>query len=80
MRELVLRIGGNGTLRCLYTDEFPLAKLGTIKIKRATVIRWNEPTQKWEVWSQHKRRRLYQHRRRTACLAWENNHQKELLE
>jgi hypothetical protein len=36
-------------MRCLHTDALPLATIGNLTIRRASVIEWDEMTQQWGV-------------------------------
>lgn len=68
---MIITISEDGTARCVYTDAFPLRDLGTLSVKRASTIEFNED--RWEV-------RLasapgvvaFSHQSRAECLAWEH--------
>lgn len=68
----VLTIGNDGSVECLWTEAIPLESLGTLHVKRASNVEFNEATQQWEV-------RLatapdvvaYSDPSRAACIAWE---------
>jgi hypothetical protein len=50
MENIVLRISPDGrTVTSLYSDRFRLQKLGPISVQRASDVRFNERSQKWEV-------------------------------
>ena len=49
MQEVVINVGSNGSTTSLHFDEFPLNYLGDMRVERASVIRFNEGTQKWDV-------------------------------
>jgi hypothetical protein len=36
-------------MRCLHTDALPLAAIGKLTIRRASVIEWDEAAQRWGV-------------------------------
>ena len=70
MNPCVLTFDNNGVGSCLYSELIDLQSIGSLEIKRATTIDFNNQSQFWEV----KDRRgsvLYFSRSRTACLAWE---------
>ena len=49
----VITFDDDGTANTLWTDKLPLAELGTMKVKRASWIDFNEGTQKWEICPHH---------------------------
>ena len=69
-----------GTARCLWTDDLPLAELGRLEVGRASTVEFNDGAQKWEV-------RLatapgvvaFGHESRAVCLAWETEEINERL-
>ena len=50
MNELILDITVDGRAQSLHMDEFPLDFLGTMDITRASEIKFNKYTQKWDIW------------------------------
>lgn len=64
----------DGSIECLWTDAIPLDQLGTLKVKRASNVEFNETSQEWEV-------KLatapdvvaFSHASRAQCIAWEIN-------
>ena len=60
---------GNG--HCLYTEAILLGSIGTLEIKRATNIEFNDHTQLWEVRDAKNNGILYQDASREICLRWE---------
>jgi hypothetical protein len=61
-----------GTIECLYTEAIDLQLLGPLRITRATDIRFNDPTQQWQVHDAVTDRVLFSNSSRSECLAWEN--------
>ena len=61
-----------GTVECLYTEAIDLRLLGKLQITRATDIRFNGPTQQWQVHDAGTDRVLFSNPSRDECLAWEN--------
>jgi len=62
---------GNG--QCLYTEAIDLKNIGTLEIKRATNIEFNDHTQLWEVRDAKNNGILYQDASREICLCWEHD-------
>ena len=62
---------GNG--HCLYTEAIDLKNIGTLEIKRATNIEFNDHTQLWEVRDAKNNGILYQDASREICLRWEHD-------
>jgi len=62
---------GNG--HCLYTEAILLGSIGTLEIKRATNIEFNDHTQLWEVRDAKDNGILYQDASREICLRWEHD-------
>ena len=62
---------GNG--HCLYTEAILLGSIGTLEIKRATNIEFNDHTQLWEVRDAKNNGILYQDASREICLRWEHD-------
>lgn len=69
----VLTFAAEGSCSTLWTDKLPLAELGTMRVRRASWIDFNEHTQKWEVrFEPHADDAAFSDPSREACLAWEN--------
>lgn len=49
MEELVIDILKNGKVEALHMDEFDLGFLGDKKISRASEIKFNSETQRWDI-------------------------------
>ncbi|MEA3207656.1 MAG: hypothetical protein QOE70_713 [Chthoniobacter sp.] len=69
----VLTFSAEGTCTTLWTDKLPLAELGTMRMRRASWIDFNEHTQGWEVrFDPHAADFVFSDPSREACLAWEH--------
>lgn len=66
-----LRFDAAGLVACLYTEAVDLRALGRLQVVRATDIRFNDPTQLWEVHCARSGDLLHTDPSRAACLAWE---------
>jgi hypothetical protein len=66
-----LSVEEDGTIETLWTDALPLAELGTMTMKRASRIEFNEEIQMWEVFIEGSRSAVYANQSRRACLDWE---------
>lgn len=62
-----------GTIECLYTEAIDLQLLGPLRITRATDIRFDDPTQQWQVHDVVTDRVLFSNSSRSECLTWENH-------
>lgn len=51
---VVLEFNPAGEAKAMHRDEFPLAFLGKMSIKRASDIRFSETTQLWDIWLMRK--------------------------
>ena len=71
MSTCVLTFDQHGTGSCLYSEVIDLLTIGSLEVKRATQIEFNNRSQFWEVKDQ-RNHVLYFSRSRTACLAWEH--------
>jgi hypothetical protein len=91
--EDVIEFSADGRAECLHTESIPLEQLGTLSMKRASSIEWNESNQEWEV---RTRLRLdevtymacdedpplvvrFADASREACLLWEREHFNHLI-
>ena len=61
-----------GIVECLYTEAIDLQLLGPLRITRATDIRFNDPTQQWQVHDAETDQVLFSNPSRVQCLAWEH--------
>ena len=67
-----------GTARCLHSDLIPLQSIGTLTVRRASSVEFNEQTQQWEVWPASAdydtaAKVLFASPSRADCLLWEEN-------
>lgn len=70
---MTLTFPPDGPATCLYSDLIPLTTLGTLTVRRASWIDWNERTQEWEVrFGPHDDHPVFSDPSRTACIAWEH--------
>lgn len=72
----------DGTARCLHSDEIPLHTLGTMTVRRASNVEFNERSQEWEVWPETRLWTqsffpMFRSPSRAECLAWERDHWEE---
>lgn len=51
MKNVVVKIDAKGNVRFLYDDSIRemVSNLGTMEMRRASQIRWNEVTQMWDL-------------------------------
>ena len=73
MTKNTLRFDTTGQVECLYNEAIDLRLLGTLKIARATSIRFNETSQQWGVHDAETNAVLYSNPFRSECLRWEHN-------
>lgn len=66
----VMRFDASGHGSCLYTELIDLQSIGSLEVRRASFIEFNNECQVWEVKNQAGRV-LFFSRRRADCLAWE---------
>lgn len=71
MKTLVISFGVDGGAQCLHTDSFPLADLGSLRVRRASHVTFNDFTQKWEVIWPGSDAVQFTNVSRAACIAWE---------
>jgi hypothetical protein len=48
-KEILVDISGAGAMHGLHFEEFSLTSFGNAQIKRATDIKWNERSQRWDI-------------------------------
>lgn len=68
----------DGTAEALWDETIPLHQIGTLTIRRATQIEWNQSRQEWEVRFILKDGTVsgeisYSNPSRDLCLAWERH-------
>lgn len=62
----------SGDIECLWTDELPLEALGSLKVRRASSIEFNEQMQQWEVrLAENPNVVVFTHPLRMVCVNWE---------
>ena len=66
-----ISVSESGDIETLWTDALPLAELGTMTMKRASKIEFNEEIQMWGVFIEGSRAAVYANASRQACLDWE---------
>jgi hypothetical protein len=71
MISSILRFDPDGRIACLYTEAIDLRTLGTLEVRRLTDVRFDEPTQQWEVVMVATGEVAHRDVSRGACLAWE---------
>jgi len=69
----VLVFDATGTGHGLYTEAIDLHELGPLRMRRASSVEFDPPSQQWEV-RLPDGTLLYRHHSRGACLAWERRH------
>ena len=69
-----LTFSPDGRATGLYTELIDLRTLGRLHCRRASTVEFNGKAQQWEVRRPGKRRVLFRHRSRQACLDWELSH------
>lgn len=75
---IVLQFTTEGECRCIYTEDFPLHKLGRQQMTRVSTIEWNDEMQQWEVVGSGNGV-LFASTSRRQCLDWEHENQDRLL-
>lgn len=71
MKSTLRFLADEGIVECLYTEAIDLQQLGPLQITRATDIRFNDLTQKWQVHEAGTDRVLFSDASRSESLAWE---------
>lgn len=71
-RQHILSVATDGTLRCLWNEDIPLAAIGSLTVERASTIEFDHQAQCWQVVIDGEA--AYSHPSREACLAWEHQH------
>ena len=69
----------DGTIKGLYTEALDLNTLGSLEVKRALAIEFDNPAQVWRVFDPYGRS-VYDSPSREDCLAWEREHLSRVLE
>ena len=63
----------DGTVQGLYTEAIDLTTLGSLRIRRATSLEFDNPAQVWRVFDR-RGRCLYSSPSRAHCLSWEQEY------
>ena len=71
--NLIISFSPDGFGRGLYSELIDLKQIGSLQIKRASQIEFNNEKQRWEV-QNLKGRVLFFSRSRATCLSWEQQH------
>jgi hypothetical protein len=71
MSTLVLTINPDGAGSCLYSELIDLQSIGSLDIRRASHIEFNNTTQRWEV-KNLRGNVLFFAKTRIACVEWEH--------
>ena len=73
----------DGTARCLHSDLIPLQSIGTLTVRRASMVEFREDIQEWIVRTPKTifkpSRTLFHSPSRAECLEWEELHFEELI-
>jgi hypothetical protein len=72
MNALVLTFDSSGAGSCLYSELIDLHSIGSLEIRRASHIEFNNASQKWEV-KNLRGNVLFFSTTRTACVEWEHH-------
>jgi hypothetical protein len=73
MTPATLSVGPDGTIQGLYTEAIDLSALGTMEVRRATTIEFDNRLQAWRVFDPDGYC-LYCSPSRETCLSWERQH------
>lgn len=73
MKTHVISFDSDGSARCVYTDDLPLAELGRLDIKRASTIEYNAETALWDVrlGTDIRGPVVFSDASRARCIEWE---------
>ena len=70
MTQHTIIFSPDGTARCLWTEAVPLHELGRLEVSRASIIEFNNATQRWEIKDRKGKVRFFA-MSRSSCLEWE---------
>jgi len=70
---IVIQVDAAGDVRTLWTDAFPLADLGPMRVERASTVEFNDGAQQWEVRFPGADGVAFEHASREVCLSWERD-------
>ena len=71
MKTLLLSFAPDGTAHCLHSDAFPIAEIGSLNVRRASKVEFNDDTQQWEVHWPGSTAPDFAAPTRSACITWE---------
>lgn len=71
---LTIDFDTSGTGHCLYGETIDLHTIGTLQVRRASRVAFNETTQHWEVLPSDGSEPMFTHPFRSRCLDWERTH------
>lgn len=79
--DIVISVASDGTARCLWTEDLPLAELGELSVQRASHVEFNDASQQWEVRFPGQSFAAFRNSSRAVCLEWEHQEiNRQLLE
>lgn len=70
--DLTIDFDTTGTGHCLYGESIDLRSIGSLRMRRASHIEFNETTQRWEVLPPDGGKPLFAHPTRSQCETWEH--------
>ena len=70
----------DGTVRCLHSDLLPLREIGSMTVRRASNVEFNESSQQWEVLHLRTGAIMFASAVRAECLAWEDDNWESLID
>ena len=73
MSTIVLKFNPSGLGECLYTELIDLSSIGSLEVRRASIIEFNPDKQQWDVRNPNNAL-LFTNKSRAVCLAWEQQH------
>ena len=73
MSTIVLKFDSSGLGQCLYTELIDLSSIGSLELRQASSIEFNQDQQEWEV-RDPKGALLFSNKSRAVCQAWEQQH------
>lgn len=64
----------DGSGRCLFTEAIDLSRIGSLSLRRATRIEFDNQAQYWRVYLARGRLALFNSPSRQQCLEWERQY------
>lgn len=69
---MIIAFATDGTASTIYTEQFPLAILGSLQVTRASNVEFNADIQQWQVrFTEQPDRVAFTHPSRAECIRWE---------